>query len=389
MQGLVGKCIAMSARRDTRNGHWFFRKQIRFPDGRRERIFGVPTTDGLPDTKAGAHEAERLAVQRVLTNGSAKPPPPPEPQKEIPTVQQFAPLFLEISRVTNKHSSVLSKELELRRHILPRLGTLRLDQVGYREVEDFKLYLATHPRKSGRVLKPKTINNILAALHRMLMIAKKRGLISAIPEFEWFRSPLPEFDFFTFEEATRLIEAAREEWRPMIQAAMRTGLRRGELLALRWQDVDLHAGKMLVRQNIVRGVIGTPKSGKPREIPLSKETVAALKAHRHLRGPLVFCDQDGAGWKTNHVQRELARTCKKAGLRSVGWHVMRHTFASHLAMRNVPLKAIQELMGHATIQMTMRYAHLAPGVTRTAVDLLDLAGVAAGWLQTPEIPAAN
>lgn len=67
----------------------------------------------------------------------------------------------------------------------------------------------------------------------------------------------------------------------------------------------------------------------------------------------------------------LWRACKRAGLRRIGWHTLHHTFASHLAMRGAPLKAVQELLGHATIQMTMRYAHLAPEVARDAVKLLD------------------
>ena len=70
----------------------------------------------------------------------------------------------------------------------------------------------------------------------------------------------------------------------------------------------------------------------------------------------------------------LWRACKRAGLRRIGWHVLRHTFASHLVMRGAPLKAVQELLGHATIMMTMRYAHLAPEIAREAVKLLDARG---------------
>ena len=84
------------------------------------------------------------------------------------------------------------------------------------------------------------------------------------------------------------------------------------------------------------------------------------------------------------MKKPLARFCRMAGLREISWHVLRHTFASQLAMQNVPLKAIQELMGHGTIQMTMRYAHLAPGVTRSAVDLLESSHVAAGWQHSAE-----
>jgi len=65
------------------------------------------------------------------------------------------------------------------------------------------------------------------------------------------------------------------------------------------------------------------------------------------------------------------RACKRAGLRRIGWHVCRHTFASHLVMRGAPIKAVQELMGHSTMEMTMRYSHLSPDVRRDAVGLLD------------------
>ena len=116
-----------------------------------------------------------------------------------------------------------------------------------------------------------------------------------------------------------------------------------------------------------------PKSGKGRDIPLGDEAIAALKAERHLRGPLVFCDAAGRMWKKNEVKHPLWRACRKAGLRQIGWHVLRHTFASHLVMRGAAMKVVQELLGHATIEMTMRYAHLSPDVKRDAVQLLDAA----------------
>jgi integrase len=164
----------------------------------------------------------------------------------------------------------------------------------------------------------------------------------------------------------------------MILVALRTGMRIGELMALQWQDVDLVAGRITVRHNVVWGHHGTPKSGKPREIPLSNDALAALKSHRHLRGALVFCDDGGHLLTEGEVRHPLWRACKRAGLRQITWHVCRHSFASHLVMRGVPIRAVQELMGHSTILMTMRYAHLAPEVTRDAVQLLDLDGQSLG-----------
>ena len=392
MQALVGKWCAVSIRRDKRNGRWLFRKQVRLPEGRSERIFGVPATFGLPNTRQGAEEAERLAIARLLTPPEAQPLPPEVPSKEVPTVEAFAPLYLEISRISNKPSWASSKALILRRHILPRVGSLRLDEVTYHVVEDFKLHLVTAPRseKNPKPLHAKTVSLILHVLHRLLTVAKKRGLLSSVPEFEWIRIPLQEVDFLSFDEAPCLVAAARGEWRSMIALALRTGLRRGELRALRWQDVDLEAGRLVVRQNIVRSIVGSPKSGKPREIPLSAETVAMLKAHRHERGPLVFCTKTGGYLPETTTVDALHKTCKKAKLRRTGWHMLRHTFASHLAMRGVPIRVIQELMGHATIQMTMRYAHLSPCVTKSAVEVLDTPRnqMAAKWQQSQE-SAAN
>ena len=182
---------------------------------------------------------------------------------------------------------------------------------------------------------------------------------------------MPEFDFLDFVETSRPVEAADPDWYVMILTGLRAGLPQGELIGLRWEDVDLVARRLVVRQAIVRGMVGTPKSGKKREVPLSPELRDALKSHRHRRGAYVFCSVDGSPFTKGATKWPLWRSCRRAGIRRIGWHCLRHSFASHLVMRGVPLKAVQELMGHATIDMTMRYAHLSPDVKRDAVGVLD------------------
>jgi len=102
----------------------------------------------------------------------------------------------------------------------------------------------------------------------------------------------------------------------------------------------------------------------------------ALKEVRHLRGPLVLCWDDGTRWTFTTMRAGMKRQEKRAGLRVTGWHVLRHTFCSHLAMRGAPAKAIQDLAGHQSIAVTNRYMHLAPGALRGAIDLLEPAAVA-------------
>jgi integrase len=265
-------------------------------------------------------------------------------------------VFLAASTIINKPSSLESKEKVLRFHIVPRLGHLRLDQVTYAVIEDFKLALAQTPintgktyvgvkqaTKSTRKLSKKSINNVLTVLRRMLVVARKRGLIASVPDFEWLKSELPEFDFLDFNEAERLLAAADGEWRTFILTALRTGMRHGELIGLRWEDVDLVAGRLTVRQNIVNKKIGTPKSGRAREIPLGIEVRNALKEHCHLRGPRVSAigvARCSAPWR---------RGCR-CGVQE-GWSsptrmaCVAPQLASHLVMRGASLKAVQECWG--------------------------------------------
>ena len=248
---------------------------------------------------------------------------------------------------------------------MPFFKGMTLDEIDGRVIERYKA------EKLDSGLHPKTVNNQLTMLNKMLNLAVEWRVLTHAPKIKWLKTPEPEFDFLDFEEAARLIAAATGDTGAMIVIALKTGMRLGELIALRWEDVDLVAGKINIRRAAARGIVGTPKSGKSREIPLSPEARRVLTAHRHLKGEIVFCAESGAMRTKESCKWPLWSACRRAGLRLIGWHKLRHTFASHLAMRGVPLKAVQELLGHATIEMTMRYAHLSPAIHRDAVAQLD------------------
>jgi integrase len=337
------------------------------------RLLGVSKRDA---------ESYEKKLWTALSNGTYRRK---EDIKEIPTLRAFKEEFMtSYVRAHNKPSEQQNKEMHLKVHLLPFFGDMKLNEIRPRDIDRYtslKL-LKTLKRKKG--LSPKTINLHLSTLRRALVLAREWELIAVIPPIRRLKEEKPEFFFLDFGEAERLIEAADPEWRTMIVVALKTGMRLGELLALRWIDVDLVAGRVMVRRNYVRGHVGSPKSGKAREIPLCDEAIAALKMHRHLKGGLVFCNKKGDYLTKEMAKCPLPRAARKAGLarEQFGWHALRHTFASHLAMKGAPAKAIQELLGHSTIEMTNRYMHLSPDARREAVKLLDSSGTRVNGVST-------
>lgn len=203
-------------------------------------------------------------------------------------------------------------------------------------------------------------------LRKALVVAVDWEHIDSVPRIKQLKTETPGFRWLDFDEAEALLETA-DDWHCMILTALRTGMRFGELRGLHWHDVDLRRGHLTVQHNLVRGRMGPPKGRRSRTLPLAADVLAALKSHRRvtrLRGDLVFSADDGSPLGEWLCQRRLQRACRLANLEPIGWHVLRHTFASHLAMRGVPLNTVRELMGHKSIAMTLRYAHLGTSPLR-------------------------
>lgn len=333
------------------------------PNGKTERI--RKTAPGTTKREAEAYERQILGA---LINNTYNT------NKEVPLYKDFYELWerdycnVHMRFATQERSKQTSKA-----HFLPTYGHLRLDEITAKDLAAHQARLLNEgPRK------PSTVNLMISTFLSQLNVAVKWGLMDKVPSVKWLKVLPKEMDFFDFDEADRLIKAADDEpeLQVMVILALKTGLRIGELLALRWSDVDLIKQVLTVKQSIYDGVLNDmPKNGKTRDIPLTDQVVTVLKEQRlrsALRGEYVFSNPDGTiihyRNEKNHV---LPRLCRKAGLRELRWHALRHTFASHLVMLNVPLKAVQELLGHSKMDMTMRYAHLAPNTLSGSVQLLD------------------
>ncbi len=342
-------------RRDT--GKYIVHFIYKHPDGRKEEI-----REGTPFTTRKQAEAFERQKRRELLEKDEQPNKP----LEVPMFAKYAETFIETyAKVENKPSEVTKKQMILRKHLKPFFGKLYLDRI---TKQDIKAYRS---KKLQMGYARKTVNNHLAVLSKLLTEAEEEGLILHFPRVRQLKTPPSSYDFLTVEEANALIDAAKAEWRTMILLALRTGLRQGELLGLQWKDINLELGFLSVERAIYRGRIGSPKSNKGRTVPLSNEAVNALIAHKHRKSPFVFCRKNGDPLTDGKCKHPLRRACDAAELRKIGWHTLRHTFASHLVQAGVSILKVKEYLGHSDIRITMRYAHLNPEIDRNSVQLLD------------------
>ena len=343
----------MPARRDTR-GVWRYRKVVTLPNGNTERISGTPAIN----KQWAALSAEEDHVLRIL-DAARKPPT----KKEVPTLEAW---FLGrywtewcVGQL-NKPGTLAEKTSIFEHHLRGPLGHLRLDEIDVGKVQELKAAL---DGRSNRYLKPlalKTRNNIMAVLAHALRYAEEAGVLDAAPRIRPFKFQSPEIETLDFEEWSRMLEAAEKEGQGMLTACKlggEAGLRRGEILALRWEDIDLVAGRLTVCRQLREGYEGTPKGGRRRVVPLTSGVLAVLKALPQVRRGRVIYTPDGEPVAEAALNHGIYRVCRRAGLSERGWHVLRHSFATHLAHFGVNPWRLQAWLGHSSINMTMRYVH--------------------------------
>ena len=193
-------------------------------------------------------------------------------------------------------------------------------------------------------------------------------LIRDVPDIGLLKERKSDFDFLDFDEAEAFIAGAAEhqpQWHPFVVVAIRTGLRVGELVALRWrEDVDLDRGRLRVQEsyNAKNGFMST-KNDKIRELPLTWDAIEALRVQpSRVDSDLVFPGEDGEVLKSSVSNEALAEIAESIDMRRITNHPLRHSFASHAVMRGIPIRQVQEWLGHGNIVVTMRYAHLAEGI---------------------------
>jgi integrase len=294
---------------------------------------------------------------------------PAPPRKEVPTLEEFRDRFLDGYARANrqKPSGIAAKETILNVHLVPILGSKKLDAITTEEVQRLKHQLQDRT--------PKTVNNVLSVLNVMLKKAVEWGAIERMPcTIRLLPIPKPSAGFYDFDPFERLIEAARSSdpnGYLVVLLGGEAGLRCGEMMALEWQDVDFQKRQICVQRSEWKGHVTVPKGGRLRYVPMTVRLAAALRENRHLRSPRVLCQRDGSTLSADAVKHQVERAARRAQLKENGVHRLRHTFCSHLAMRGAPARAIQELAGHKDLSTTQRYMHLSPAAIEGAIRLLD------------------
>jgi integrase len=317
-------------------------------------------------------------------------------EKGVAKFSDFADQWLkDYARVECKTSTADGYEGVLRQYLRPRFATKRLDEIKRDSIK------AMINELIAKGLSRNTIRNALCVIREVFNYAIENGVIESNPA-----SRLGRFTrtagvgeakgvALTPEEARQFLEAAKEVCEPyyaLFLTALRAGLRRGELVALQWGDIQFGKGEsdsnrfIVVQHNYVRREHTTTKSKKSRRVDLSRELrrklleardqrllEAFLKGKDDISEELVFRSSEGSILDPDNLyHRYFLPVLSKAGIRKIRLHDLRHTFGSLLIQNGASIVYVKEQMGHSSIQVTVdTYGHLIPGANVSFVDRLD------------------
>lgn len=338
-------------------------------------------------TKRAAEQAlteqlERLRVGEYVDAGAT-------------TVAGFVERWLPAVEPSLRPTTFASYRNMLGLHVVPRLGKVRLVKLTGLDLSSlYGELLASGYRKGNTIrgLSPTTVKYIHQIVRKALADAVRWGLLVRNPaaQVDPPRKSDQEMATWSAPQARRFIEAvADDRLRAMWVLLCSTGMRRGEVLGLRWDDVDLDAGRIAVQRALVEVSgydlrLSDPKSARARRsVRLDAHTTAALARHRRRqleermahglgsRAELVFTRPDGSQLQPQRVSRSFQSLARRAELPSIRLHDLRHTAATLALAAGIHPKVVSERLGHSTIQLTLdTYSHVVEGIHEAAADQL-------------------
>jgi integrase len=321
------------------------------PEGKRVR-----EKVGPKKNEAVEQLGKRLKEIREGTYGKA-------PAREVP-FDELADEHLK----RNKHLRSQSTLEYVVKVLKANFGDRPVSSITERDIDDFILLRRDTPTRWGKSRTGATVNRETNTLRAMLATAARQGLIARNPASRprMMAESKGRLRYLAIEEANRLLELAKksqsQDIYPLILIALDTGMRRGEIVNLHWEDIDGKTGQLWVRRS---------KNGDPRHVPMTGQVREVLSRRpRRIGSPLVFNGNERGKPISNGIREVFVNLLEKAGITDFTFHDLRHTYASHLVMAGVPLYTVGKLLGHKGAGMTARYAHLAPGYLQEAVSVL-------------------
>lgn len=275
--------------------------------------------------------------------------------------------WLEYKKLEIRNSSLQNYLHCINNWIIPSLGNKPTDSITSNDLQNFIIDFATNHKQN-------TVINITKPLSGSFKWAEANGFISASP---WKNIVIPknfserEIVVFSQEDIKKILTSCSGYKKDIILLAYRTGMRIGEILVLKWADINFNEGFLTVRRTLSGyNEITAPKTKKScRRVDLDKITLEMLKKNIG-EGEYVFTRKDGTIYSRQSIN--LPKICKIAGIVPRSFHALRHTHATILLSAGVHPKVVQERLGHAKISTTLdTYSHLVPGIQKVAVDVFD------------------
>ncbi len=306
-------------------------------------------------------EAERYltAIRLELEKGSCK-----KQNKQL-TFKDIANSFMENYAVSYCRKSTVSGYYGyLKNHILPYFQNYKAIEITANHI---RAYIVQMQEKG---LKNKTINHTINLLSGIFNKAVEAGFVTYNPVASVSRLKLPhmEMEFLDTFDIKALLNTAKSEFPtfyPLLQTAIATGMRRGELLALTWNDIDFERKLIRVNKSYHNGSLEETKTKKSvRNVCFPENLGAVLMEWKKIapKSKVVFCSSTGSYLDPNNMSKRYFKPClEKAGVKNIRFHDLRHTYASLMIAKKMPIKFIQQQMGHSSIQVTLdKYGHLMP-----------------------------
>lgn len=308
---------------------------------------------------------------------------------QVPNFEEYAEVFLGgYAQANSKPSEQRHKQWAFRQYLIPLLGERKLDELDRSDGEWLKVVL------KERGLAAKSINNILTMAKTMLYLAVDDGILLKSPWARLRRKKLSKtagWGYWNREESEKFLGQVAVDYPqfyPIFLTLLRTGVRMGEAAGMFWEDIDFDTWRIRLRRQFTTDrVWGTLKDEDERTVGLSPQLARVLRQHQgktFLRDPvhviigdhvhqghLVFVNSRGGPITSDTIKKARDVCCKRAGVKRIRIHDMRHTVATLLRRQGVSVEDIAELFGHADSQMTQRYAHIMPEVRLRTVHLLD------------------